>query len=217
MRPSGQLHSSASYAAAGNAASIVVSAGGVTAGAILSNADGQTNLVTTGANARVSLDGQQHRHVVAARVGEFAVPGRDRDHRQHLPGSHAGHGRDALVRGQGHRRCDRRRQLHTRQRPCQHRRRCDGPLHCADHRPRHARCRRRDRPRHRAAAGRGQRELRHPHQPCPRGRSRRRAGDGDRRFDPGRLDRIGGACSPDRVDCGCGNHRHGQHRRAGAD
>jgi hypothetical protein len=52
----GQLNSSASYAAAGNAASIVVSAGGVSAGAILSNADGQTNLVASGANARVTLN-----------------------------------------------------------------------------------------------------------------------------------------------------------------
>ena len=52
----GQLNSSASYAAAGNAASIVVSAGGVSAGAILSNADGQTNLVASGANARVALN-----------------------------------------------------------------------------------------------------------------------------------------------------------------
>ncbi|MBR1196473.1 leukotoxin LktA family filamentous adhesin [Bradyrhizobium sp. AUGA SZCCT0158] len=52
----GQLNSSASYAAAGNAASIVVSAGGVSAGAILSNADGQTNLVASGTNARVALN-----------------------------------------------------------------------------------------------------------------------------------------------------------------
>ncbi|MBR1143695.1 leukotoxin LktA family filamentous adhesin [Bradyrhizobium sp. AUGA SZCCT0431] len=52
----GQLNSSASYAAAGNAASIVVSAGGVSAGAILSNADGRTNLVASGANARVALN-----------------------------------------------------------------------------------------------------------------------------------------------------------------
>ncbi|MBR1266082.1 leukotoxin LktA family filamentous adhesin [Bradyrhizobium sp. AUGA SZCCT0222] len=52
----GQLNSSASFAAAGNAASIVISAGGVSAGAILSNADGQTNLVASGANARVALN-----------------------------------------------------------------------------------------------------------------------------------------------------------------
>ncbi|MBS0536807.1 MAG: leukotoxin LktA family filamentous adhesin [Proteobacteria bacterium] len=51
----GQLKSAASYAAAGNAASIVVSAGGVTTGNILSNGDGQENFVTTGVGARVSL------------------------------------------------------------------------------------------------------------------------------------------------------------------
>ena len=52
----GQLNSSASDAAAGNAASIVVSAGGISTGVILSNADGQTNLVASGANARVALN-----------------------------------------------------------------------------------------------------------------------------------------------------------------
>ena len=51
----GQLISRASYAAAGNAASIVVQAGGVTAAAILSNGDALTDLVTTGAGAVVSL------------------------------------------------------------------------------------------------------------------------------------------------------------------
>lgn len=51
----GQLVSRASYAAAGNAASIVVQAGGVTTAAILSNGDALTDLVTTGAGAMVSL------------------------------------------------------------------------------------------------------------------------------------------------------------------
>ena len=51
----GQLRSAASYAAAGNAASIVVQAGGVTTGNIFSNGDGSVNLVTTGAGARSSM------------------------------------------------------------------------------------------------------------------------------------------------------------------
>ncbi|WP_082540812.1 leukotoxin LktA family filamentous adhesin [Pseudolabrys sp. Root1462] len=51
----GQLRSAASYAAAGNAASIIVNAGGVTTAAILSNGDAQTDLVTTGTGAVVSL------------------------------------------------------------------------------------------------------------------------------------------------------------------
>ncbi|WP_168192777.1 leukotoxin LktA family filamentous adhesin [Undibacter mobilis] len=52
----GQLISRASYAAAGNAASIVVQAGGITTAAILSNGDGLTDLLTTGTGARVSLN-----------------------------------------------------------------------------------------------------------------------------------------------------------------
>ena len=51
----GQLNSTASYAAAGNAASIVVSAGGVSTGAILSNGDGRTNLVASGTDAHIAL------------------------------------------------------------------------------------------------------------------------------------------------------------------
>ena len=52
----GQLETSLSYAAAGNAPSIVVvAAGPVTTGAILSNGDGRTNLVASGAGAEVSL------------------------------------------------------------------------------------------------------------------------------------------------------------------
>jgi len=52
----GQLISRASYAAAGNAASIVVQAGGVTTAAILSNGDALTDIVTTGTGAVVSLN-----------------------------------------------------------------------------------------------------------------------------------------------------------------
>ena len=51
----GQLRAAASYAAAGNAPSIVVQAGGVTTGNIFSNGDGSVNLVTTGAGARLSM------------------------------------------------------------------------------------------------------------------------------------------------------------------
>lgn len=51
----GQLVSRASYAAAGNAASIVIQAGGVTTAAILSNGDALTDVVSTGAGAVVSL------------------------------------------------------------------------------------------------------------------------------------------------------------------
>ncbi|UVO26329.1 leukotoxin LktA family filamentous adhesin [Bradyrhizobium arachidis] len=52
----GQLNSQASYAAAGNAPSIVVSAGGVSApGAILGNGDGQTSFIASGTGAGLSL------------------------------------------------------------------------------------------------------------------------------------------------------------------
>ena len=52
----GQLNTSLSYAAAGNAPSILVSAGGVaSAGAILSNGDGQSPFVTSGAGAGLAL------------------------------------------------------------------------------------------------------------------------------------------------------------------
>jgi hypothetical protein len=51
----GQVKSTASYVAAGNAASIVVSAGGVTSGAILGNGDGQTNFIASGTGAQVAL------------------------------------------------------------------------------------------------------------------------------------------------------------------
>lgn len=52
----GQLNSSLSYAAASNAPSIVVTAGGVASlGAIIDNRDGQTKFVASGAGAEVSL------------------------------------------------------------------------------------------------------------------------------------------------------------------
>lgn len=52
----GQLNSSLSYAAASNAPSIIVSAGGVASpGAIIDNGDGQTKFVASGAGAEVSL------------------------------------------------------------------------------------------------------------------------------------------------------------------
>ncbi|MEH2493083.1 leukotoxin LktA family filamentous adhesin [Bradyrhizobium sp. AZCC 2230] len=52
----GQLNSSQSYAAAGNAPSIVVTAGGVASlGAILDNGDGQTKFVASGSGAELSL------------------------------------------------------------------------------------------------------------------------------------------------------------------
>ena len=51
----GQLNSTASYAAAGNAASIVVSAGGVSTGAIVGNGDGRTNLIASGTDAHIAL------------------------------------------------------------------------------------------------------------------------------------------------------------------
>src|SRR5262249_48103760 len=53
----GQLNSSLSYADAHNAPSIVVSAGGVTDGSIISNGDGRTNIVVTGNGAEVALNG----------------------------------------------------------------------------------------------------------------------------------------------------------------
>ncbi|WP_441254224.1 leukotoxin LktA family filamentous adhesin [Bradyrhizobium sp. 613_E4_N2_2] len=52
----GQLNSSLSYAAASNAPSIIVTAGGVASlGAILDNGDGQTRFVASGAGAELSL------------------------------------------------------------------------------------------------------------------------------------------------------------------
>lgn len=52
----GQLNSSLSYAAAANAPSIVVTAGGVASlGALIDNGDGQTKFVASGAGAEVSL------------------------------------------------------------------------------------------------------------------------------------------------------------------
>ncbi|MCP3390837.1 leukotoxin LktA family filamentous adhesin [Bradyrhizobium sp. CCGB12] len=52
----GQLNSSLSYAAASNAPSIIVTAGGVASlGAIIDNGDGQTKFVASGAGAEVSL------------------------------------------------------------------------------------------------------------------------------------------------------------------
>ena len=52
----GQLNSSLSYAAASNAPSIVVTAGGVASlGAIIDNGDGQTKFVASGAGAELSL------------------------------------------------------------------------------------------------------------------------------------------------------------------
>ncbi|WBL81227.1 leukotoxin LktA family filamentous adhesin [Bradyrhizobium xenonodulans] len=52
----GQLNSSLSYAAASNAPSIIVTAGGVASlGAIIDNRDGQTKFIASGAGAEVSL------------------------------------------------------------------------------------------------------------------------------------------------------------------
>ncbi|MGD5502388.1 hypothetical protein QUS51_22535, partial [Xanthomonas citri pv. citri] len=52
----GQLNTPLSYAGAGNAPSIVVSAGGVASlGAILGNGDGQTTFMTSGAGASLDL------------------------------------------------------------------------------------------------------------------------------------------------------------------
>ena len=52
----GQLNSSLSYAAAGNAPSIIVTAGGVASlGAIIDNGDGQTKFVASGSGAELSL------------------------------------------------------------------------------------------------------------------------------------------------------------------
>ncbi|MGY3279263.1 hypothetical protein ACVJ5M_006860 [Bradyrhizobium sp. S3.7.6] len=52
----GQLNSSLSYAAASNAPSIIVTAGGVASlGAIIDNGDGQTKFVASGAGAELSL------------------------------------------------------------------------------------------------------------------------------------------------------------------
>jgi hypothetical protein len=52
----GQLNSSLSYAAAANAPSVIVTAGGVASlGAIIDNGDGQTEFVASGAGAEVSL------------------------------------------------------------------------------------------------------------------------------------------------------------------
>ncbi|MDA9487916.1 leukotoxin LktA family filamentous adhesin [Bradyrhizobium sp. CCBAU 11361] len=52
----GQLNSSQSYAAASNAPSIIVTAGGVASlGAIVDNGDGQTKFIASGAGAEVSL------------------------------------------------------------------------------------------------------------------------------------------------------------------
>ena len=52
----GQLNSSQSYAAAGNAPSIIVTAGGVASlGAIIDNGDGQTKFVASGSGAELSL------------------------------------------------------------------------------------------------------------------------------------------------------------------
>src|SRR6185312_2829655 len=65
----GQLKSAASFAAAGNGPSIDIGAGGVAAGAILSNGDGQTNIVTTGAAARVALSGSAGIGTSSARIG----------------------------------------------------------------------------------------------------------------------------------------------------
>ncbi|MBR0688118.1 leukotoxin LktA family filamentous adhesin [Bradyrhizobium manausense] len=53
----GQLNSSLSYAAAGSAPSIIVTAGGVASlGAIIDNGDGQTKFVASGSGAEVSLN-----------------------------------------------------------------------------------------------------------------------------------------------------------------
>jgi hypothetical protein len=65
----GRLASAASYVDAGNGASIIVSAGGVTDGSIFSNGDGRTNLVASGAGAKVSLTASGGMGTAAHRVG----------------------------------------------------------------------------------------------------------------------------------------------------
>ncbi len=66
----GQLNSSLSYAAASNAPSIIVTAGGVASlGAIVGNGDGQTNFVASGTGAELSLSASNGIGTATNRVG----------------------------------------------------------------------------------------------------------------------------------------------------
>ncbi|WP_426609924.1 leukotoxin LktA family filamentous adhesin [Bradyrhizobium sp. McL0616] len=66
----GQLNTSLSYAAAGNAPSIVVTAGGVASlGAIIGNGDGQTTFVTSGTGAALSLSASNGIGSATSRLG----------------------------------------------------------------------------------------------------------------------------------------------------
>lgn len=66
----GQLNSSLSYAAASNAPSIVVTAGGIASlGAIIDNGDGQTKLVASGAGAELSLSASNGIGSATGRLG----------------------------------------------------------------------------------------------------------------------------------------------------
>ena len=66
----GQLNSSLSYAAAGNAPSIIVTAGGVASlGAIIDNGDGQTKFVASGAGAELSLSASNGIGSATSRLG----------------------------------------------------------------------------------------------------------------------------------------------------
>ncbi|MCD9105786.1 leukotoxin LktA family filamentous adhesin [Bradyrhizobium japonicum] len=70
----GQLNSSLSYAAASNAPSIIVTAGGVASlGAILDNGDGQTKFVASGAGAELSLSGSNGIGSATSRIAFSAV------------------------------------------------------------------------------------------------------------------------------------------------
>ena len=74
MRRSGQLNSSLSYAAAGNAPSIIVTAGGVASlGAILDNGDGQTKFVASGSGAELSLSASNGLGTATDRFGFSAA------------------------------------------------------------------------------------------------------------------------------------------------
>ncbi|MBR0908899.1 leukotoxin LktA family filamentous adhesin [Bradyrhizobium japonicum] len=70
----GQLNSSLSYAAASNAPSIIVTAGGIASlGAILDNGDGQTKFVASGAGAELSLSGSNGIGSATSRIAFSAV------------------------------------------------------------------------------------------------------------------------------------------------
>ncbi|WP_354268854.1 beta strand repeat-containing protein [Bradyrhizobium japonicum] len=70
----GQLNSSLSYAAASNAPSIIVTAGGVASlGAILDNGDGQTKFIASGAGAELALSGSNGIGSATSRIAFSAV------------------------------------------------------------------------------------------------------------------------------------------------